>query len=52
MRKLSLSIALLLPLCVSADAATVVTTCGSTPVPYTAGSTRPVTVDTNGQMCV
>jgi len=33
------------------DAATVVQTCGTLPQPYTVGSTRPVTVDTNGQVC-
>lgn len=52
MKKVALAFAMLLPLCVTADAATVVTTCGSPPVPYVAGSTRPITVDTTGKLCV
>ncbi len=51
MKKLFLGIALLLPLCTSADAALVVTTCGTLPQAYTAGSTRPLTVDTTGKLC-
>ncbi len=51
MKKLMLAFALLLPLATSADAAMVVTTCGTLPTPYAAGSTRSWTVNTNGQLC-
>ncbi len=51
MKKLFLALALLLPLMTSADAAMVVTTCGTLPSPYTAGSTRDWTVDVNGKLC-
>ncbi len=50
MKKLALGFALVL-LTVNAEAATVVATCGSPPVTYSPGSTRPVTVDTNGNTC-
>lgn len=51
MRKIMLALALMLPLMTSADAATVVATCGTLPQSYVVGTTRPITVDTNGQVC-
>lgn len=51
MKKLMLAFALMLPLCTAADAATVVTTCGTLPQSYVAGTTRPITVDTTGKLC-
>ncbi len=51
MKKILLGFVLLLPLATSADAATVVAICGTLPVRYVVGSTRPMTVDVNGNLC-
>ncbi len=51
MKKIMLALALMLPLGTSADAAMVVTTCGTLPVAYPAGTTREWTVDTTGKLC-
>lgn len=51
MRRIAIASLFLVLTSISGDAATVVTTCGTVPVAYPVGSTQPVTVNTNGQLC-
>lgn len=51
MKRIALASLLLVLATVRGDAATVVATCGTLAQTYTAGTTQPITVDTNGRIC-